>query len=82
MISTFYGGIVSYTAYRSGLPERINTHYWFEFELPIDLVKEGANELQVTADSILKERREQRVLQSVELRIEYKRPPIPVQGQM
>ena len=38
-ITHIYGGVVSYTAHRSGLPERIDTHYWFNFDLPIELIQ-------------------------------------------
>lgn len=80
-ISTYYGGIVSYGASRSGLPVRINTHYWFEFELPPGLVREGDNEVEVTLEERLEERVEDRVLESLELRIVYKEPPLPIGGQ-
>ena len=35
-ISHFYGGLVSYGIARAGFPERINTHYWFEFDIPVE----------------------------------------------
>ena len=79
---TYYGGLVSYMAARSGLPERIDTHYWFEFSLPLDLVREGENQLEVTMEHRFNALTAERVLQSVELHIAYDDPPVPVQGQM
>jgi hypothetical protein len=81
-VRTFYGGTVSYSAARTGLPDRINTHYWFEWDLALDLVREGENRLDVRLDYRLKERVEDRVLQSIELRIGYKAPPLTTGGQM
>jgi hypothetical protein len=81
-ISTFYGGLVSSTAARGGLPVRINTHYRFEFELPPDLVRQGRNELVVTLEKRFHVRVEDRVLNGVELRIAYKEPPVTVGAQM
>jgi len=82
LIKTYYGGLVSYSAQRSGLPHRINTHYWFEFDLPLDLVQEGENEVEVTMERHFKALTADRVLQNIELRVTYKEPPIPVGGQM
>ena len=81
-ITHFYGGLVSYTAARGGLPERINTHYWFHFDLPLDLVKEGQNQLEVTLEKRFAPLDEERVLHQVELTIEYKEPFQPVGGQL
>ena len=81
-INTYYGGLVPYTASRSGMPERINTHYWFEFDLPPDLLQEGANELVVTMDRRFDARLEDRVLLTVEVRIAYKEAPMTTGGQM
>ena len=81
-ISTFYGGLVPYGSQRSGLPGRILTHYWFHFDLPLDLVREGENEAEVTMDYRFQPFVNDRVVQSVELLIAYKEPPVPVQGQM
>ena len=38
-ISTFYGGIVVYFPVKVGMPQRIETHHWFEFDLPIGLLQ-------------------------------------------
>ena len=81
-ISTFYGGITEYMSWRMGRDARINTHYWFEFDLPIELVRQGINEVEVTMDYRLAERVEDRVLHQVELLIEYFEPPPTVGGQM
>ena len=81
-INTYYGGTVSYSAYRSGLPERIDTYYWFHFSLPLDLVIQGENALEVMMEEILVSRTEDRTLQQVELTVSYVEPPVPVQGQM
>ena len=80
--SHFYGGLVSYGAARSGLPGRINTHYWFHFDIPSQLVVEGRNELQVAADRIFRQMSSERILQSVELRVHYKEPFNTTGGQM
>ena len=81
-VSTYYGGIVSYTAHRVGLPLRILTHYWLHFDLPLDLPREGDNEVEVTMESLFEPFVRDRVLESVELLVDYKEPPVPVQGQM
>ncbi len=81
-ISTVYGGIVDYMSWRLGRDVRINTHYWFEFDLPIELVLQGTNEVGVTLEHELAERVEDRVLHQVELLIEYAEPPMRVGGQM
>ena len=81
-ISTFYGGIIEYMSWRMGRDARINTHYWFEFDLPIGLVRQGINEVEVTMDYRLAERVEDRVLHQVELLVEYFEPPPTVGGQM
>ena len=81
-VTSYYGGLVSYSASRGGLPARIDTHYWFEFGLPPGLTRQGENELLVTMDCLLSARVEQRILHSVELRTAYREPPFPVGGQM
>lgn len=81
-VRTYYGGIVSYGASRGGLPARIDTHYWFHFDLPLSLPREGGNEVEVTMEKHFTALTASRVLQSVELHISYKRPPVPVGGQM
>ena len=78
----FYGGIVSYTAVRSGLPERVLTHFWFTFDLPLDRVKEGQNEVEVLLDQRFTGMGGVRVLHQVELTLEYKESQVPVGGQM
>ena len=80
--SHFYGGLVSYGAARGGLPERIDTHHWFSFDLPSGLVQEGLNELEVVLKSRYEPLQATRVLQSVELRIDYVEPFATVGGQM
>ncbi len=65
-----------------GRNARIHTHYWFEFDLPFELVRKGTNEVVVTLEQPLAERVDERVLQQVELLIEYTEPPMPVGGQM
>jgi hypothetical protein len=81
-VTHYYGGLVSYTAARSGLEQRINTHYWFWFDLPIDLVREGKNEVVVTMDRHFTPLAAERVLHQVELKINYVQPFETVGGQM
>ena len=81
-VSTYYGGLVSYSAQRFGPPQRINTHYWYEFPLPLELARQGENDVEVTMDRHFKALTADRVLQNVEVRIAYKEPPVPIQGQM
>jgi len=81
-ITTYYGGLVSYTVERVGLPLRILTHYWYHFDLPLDMTREGENQVEVTLDSRFAAFTYDRALQSVELCTAYKGPPVPVQGQM
>ena len=81
-ITHFYGGLVAYTASRSGLPERIDTHYWFHFDLPLDLLRQGQNELVVTPERIFAPLTSIRVLHQVELEIEYREPFQTQGGQM
>ena len=84
-IDTFYGGIVSYMAnklHANQLPIRINTHYWFEFDLPLDLAREGENQVEVRMDRHFRELTAVRVLYNVEVRVSYRDLPLPVEGQM
>ena len=80
--TTYYGGTVAYFLVKVGMAQRINTHYWFEFDIPLDLLREGENEVHVTLERRFNALTAQRVLESVEVRTRYKEPPIPVQGQM
>ena len=81
-VSTYYGGIVPWMATRAGLPERIDTYYWYAFDLPFELVHEGDNEFEVTMERHFKAMTADRVLQQVEVRVEYVGPEVPVRGQM
>ena len=81
-ISHFYGGLVSYGIARAGFPERINTHYWFEFDIPVESVCRGENTVEVIPDHILAERVEDRVLLHAELLLDYKQPPVPIGEQL
>ncbi len=80
--STFYGGLVSYGIARAGFPERINTHYWFEFDIPVQAVRQGENIVEVIPEHILPERVEDRVLLHAEVLLDYKQPPIPIGNQI
>ena len=79
---TFYGGLRSSEAVRSGMAQRINTHYWFEFEIPINLVNTGENTIEVCLSHKLSNRVEDRVLESAELIINYYDAPTKFGGQM
>ena len=79
-VSTYGGGIVPYAASRLGLPERIDTHHWFEFELPLDLARKGANSLEVVMERRFTPLAAERMLHQVEVRVAYVEPPVPVQG--
>ena len=81
-VSTYYGGTVAYFPVKVGMANRINTHYWFEFDLPLDLVRQGENQVTVTMDRHFKALTAERILHDVEIKIAYKEPPVPVQGQM
>ena len=63
-VSTFYGGIVAYFPVKVGMPQRINTHHWFEFDLPIDLLREGENSVEVTMERHFEPLTADRILQS------------------
>ena len=79
---TFYGGLRSSEAVRSGMAQRINTHYWFEFEIPVDIVNTGENTIEVCLNHKLSNRVEDRVLESAELIINYYDAPTKFGGQM
>ena len=81
-VRTYYGGLVAYGVARAGFPSRINTHYWFEFDIPVDQLIQGENAVEITADRILKERIEDRVVLHAELLIDYKQPPVTIGGQL
>jgi hypothetical protein len=81
-VSHFYGGIAAYSAARGGLPERIDTHYWFSFDLPLGLMLEGQNELVVTLERHFELLQAVRVLHQAELCIAYKAPFRVTGGQM
>lgn len=81
-VKSFYGGIVAYGIARAGFPERINTHYWFEFDIPVASVRQGENMVEVFPEYVLAERVEDRVLLHAELLLDYRQPPSPVGGQM
>lgn len=81
-VSAYYGGIVDWAAARTGVPHRIDTYYWYDFNLPLDLVREGDNKLEVTMGSLLKAMTADRIMQHVEVRVDYVEPEVPVRGQM
>ena len=64
------------------MPHRIDTYYWYDFNLPLDLVREGDNKLEVTMGSLLKAMTADRIMQHVEVRVDYVEPEVPVRGQM
>ena len=64
------------------MAQRINTHYWFEFEIPITLVNSGNNLVEVVLTKKLSNRVEDRVLESAELIINYYDAPTKFGGQM
>ena len=79
---TFYGGLRSSESVRSGMAQRINTHYWFEFEIPLNLVNTGENTVEACLSHKLSNRVEDRVLESAELLINYYDAPTKFGGQM
>jgi len=81
-IEHYYGGLVSYTAARGGLPERIDTHYWFHFDLPTTVVREGANLVEVCMTRHFGELEAERILHQVELHLSYVEPSPKTGGQM
>ena len=80
--SHYYGGTVPYFPVKTGMDMRINTHYWFEFDLPGELIKHGSNLVEVTMEKIYERFTADRVLQSVEVWVKYKDIPTPISGQM
>ena len=78
----FYGGLVPYMPVKVGMPQRINTHYWLEFAVPHDIIKQGDNIVEVVMEERWDRFLADRVLQSVELWVHYKDLPIQVTGQM
>ena len=81
-VSSFYGGIVPYMPTKMGMAGRINTHYWFEFDVPGDLIQTGDNEVEVTMDKRFAGFSAERELQSVEVWTRYRDLPIQIEGQM
>ena len=84
-VQRFYKGLVSFTAHRGGLPGRFDTYNWLEFDLPLELVHQGVNQIEVTMDylfSPLTGQRGSRLLHQVELRIGYKEPIGPHDGRI
>lgn len=81
-VEHFYGGLVSYTAARGGLPERIDTHYWFHFDLPPASLRQGENVVEVTMARRFEPLDAARVLHDVELHLAYHEPPVPTAGRM
>ena len=85
-IRTVYGGNVAWQAQRSELSEGINTYYWYDFDLPLDLVRERDNVLEVMMEHHFKAMTADRVLHHVEVTVEYVEPgagaEVPVRGQM
>ena len=79
---TIYGGSVSYTAKRGGLPSRITTYDLFELDIDVNHVIQGYNSVKILLDYHHKDMTAQRVLNSVEFKINYEEPHIPVGGQM
>jgi len=78
----FYGGIVSYTAARGGLPQRIDTHYWFYFDIPPEILREGTNKVEVVLEQCFEPLVAERILHQVEVRINYTVPNQPSGGQL
>ncbi len=77
-----YGGTVSYTASRSGLSERIPTHFWFLFDLSENSMREGQNEVEVSLVRRFKGMGGIRILHQIELIVDYDEPRVPAGGQM
>jgi len=81
-VECIYGGSVSYSAQRGGLPLRITTYLWYDFDLPLDVVREGDNELKVTMEYQHRDMTADRILHAVELQVFYDEPPVPQGTQM
>jgi hypothetical protein len=78
----FYGGLVPYMPTKMGMAGRINTHRWFEFDVPFDVIRKGENVVEVSMESRWEGFSAERVLQSVEIWTRYEGLPIQVAGQM
>ena len=76
-VTHFYGGLVPYMPVKVGMPQRINTHYWFEFDVPPDVIRRGENVVEVTMERRWERFLADRVLQSVEIWVRYKEPADP-----
>jgi hypothetical protein len=81
-VTHYYGGTVAYFPVKVGMDERIDTHYWFWFELPLDIVREGANTVEVELVRRFAPLTTDRVLHQIELQVDYRQPPHPRGGQM
>lgn len=78
----FYGGLVPYMPTKVGMAGRINTHRWFEFDVPFDVIRKGENVVEVSMESRWDGFSAERVLQSVEIWTRYDELPMQVVGQM
>ena len=81
-VTHFYGGLVSYMPVKMGMDHRINTHYWYEFDVPLDAIRSGDNLVEVSMERRWDGFTADRVLQSVEIWVRYDDLPIQVAGQM
>lgn len=81
-VHTVYGGAVTWLAHKSELPELIDTYYWFDFDLPLDLVREHENELEVVMDQCFEDMTADRVLHHVEVAVDYFEPEPVMLGQV
>jgi hypothetical protein len=77
-----YGGSVSYTAQRGGLPLRITSYNTFTLDLPVDAIQHGDNRTAITLETLHRDLLTDRVLHAVDVRVIYDEPPIPQGGQM
>jgi hypothetical protein len=78
----FYGGLVSYMPTKMGMADRINTHRWFDFDVPFDVIRKGENVVEVSMVSRWDGFDAERVVQSVEIWTRYKQLPTQIAGQM
>lgn len=81
-VTHFYGGLVSYMPVKMGMEQRINTHYWYEFDVPRDVIRNGDNLVEVSMERRWGGFTADRVLQSVEIWVRYDDLPIQIGGQM
>ena len=81
-ITHFYGGLVPYMPVKVGMPQRITTHYWFEFDVPREVIRRGDNVVEVSMERRWEGFTAERVLQSVDIWVRYKDLPMQVAGQM